>query len=50
MYFPFVYGRRSEFLALRSMLGDHRSLEALVPVIEPVKRVRAEVELSHRAA
>ena len=38
MYFPFVYGRRSEFLALRAMLGDHRSLEALVPVIEPVKR------------
>ncbi len=38
MYFPFVYGRRSEFLALRAMLDDHRSLEALVPVIEPVKR------------
>lgn len=38
MYFPFVYGRRSEFLALRAMLDDRRSLEALVPVIEPVKR------------
>lgn len=38
MYFPFVYGRRSEFLALRGMLDDHRSLEALVPVVEPVKR------------
>lgn len=36
MYFPFLYGRRSEFLALRAMLADHRSLESLVPVIEPV--------------
>lgn len=38
MYFPLLYGRRSEFLALRAMLEDHRSLSALVPVIEPVKR------------
>lgn len=38
MYFPFLYGRRSEFLALRAMVKDHRSLDALVPVIEPVKR------------
>lgn len=38
MYFPFVYGRRSEFLALRAMLKDHRSLATLVPVIEPVNR------------
>jgi hypothetical protein len=38
MYFPFLYGRRSEFLALRAMLKDPRSLDALVPVIEPVRR------------
>lgn len=38
MYFPFLYGRRSEFLAVRAMLQDHRSLAELVPVIEPVKR------------
>jgi len=38
VYFPFLYGRRSEFLALRAMVKDHRSLDALVPVIEPVKR------------
>jgi hypothetical protein len=43
MYFPFVYGRRSEFLALRGMLDDHRSLEALVPVIEPVKRKSSDL-------
>lgn len=36
MYFPFLYGRRSEFLALRAMLADYRSLDSLVPVIEPV--------------
>lgn len=36
MYFPYLYGRRSEFLALRAMLSDHRSLKSLVPVIEPV--------------
>lgn len=43
MYFPFLYGRRSEFLALRAMLTDHRSLDALVPVIEPVKRSVADL-------
>lgn len=36
MYFPYLYGRRSEFLALRAMIADHRSLGSLVPVIEPV--------------
>lgn len=43
MYFPFVYGRRSEFLALRAMLSDHRSLDALMPVIEPVKRKNSDL-------
>jgi len=43
VYFPFLYGRRSEFLALRAMLQDHRSLDALVPVIEPVKRNVADL-------
>lgn len=36
MYFPYLYGRGSEILALRSILRDHRSLDKLVPVIEPV--------------
>lgn len=36
MYFPYLYGRRSELLALRAMLADHRSLDSLLPVIEPV--------------
>ena len=43
MYFPFFYGRQSEFLALRAMLKDHRSLDSLVPVIEPVKRKAADL-------
>jgi hypothetical protein len=36
MYFPYLYGRGSEILALRSILKDHRPLANLVPVIEPV--------------
>ncbi|EED65683.1 sce7725 family protein [Comamonas testosteroni] len=36
MYFPYFYARQSELLALASMIDDHRSLENLVPVIEPV--------------
>lgn len=43
MYFPFFYGRRSEFLALRALLKDHRSLDVLVPIIEPVKRNAADL-------
>lgn len=38
MYFPFMYGRQSELLAIRSLLTDSRSLSALVPVIEPVNQ------------
>jgi len=38
MYFPFMYGRQSELLAIRSLLSDSRSLDALVPVIEPVNQ------------
>lgn len=38
MYFPFLYGRQSELRALRAMLDDHRSLDALVPILEPVNR------------
>lgn len=36
MYFPFLYAKRSELLALNSMLKDHRPLGNLVPVLEPV--------------
>lgn len=36
MYFPFMYGRQSELLAVRSLLKDARSCAALVPIIEPV--------------
>lgn len=36
MYFPYLYGRQSELLAVSSMLKDHRSLDKLFPIIEPV--------------
>lgn len=36
MYFPFLYGRQSELLAIRALTKDTRSLDALIPVIEPV--------------
>lgn len=36
MYFPFIYGRQSELLAVRSLTRDARSLAPLVPVVEPV--------------
>ena len=36
MYFPFLYGRRSEFLAVRSMLDDPRDRGVLIPIFEPI--------------
>lgn len=36
MYFPYMYGRQSELLAVRAMLTAERNLEPLIPVIEPV--------------
>lgn len=38
MYFPYLYARQSEFLALRDMLSDHRPAGLLLPVLEPVNR------------
>lgn len=38
MYFPYLYARQSEFLALRDMLSDHRPAALLLPVLEPVNR------------
>lgn len=36
MYFPFLYGKQSELLALRHILEQHQHVDSLVPVIEPV--------------
>lgn len=36
MYFPFLYGRGAELLAIRSLLRDPRDRSALVPIVEPV--------------
>lgn len=38
MYFPYMYGRRSELLAVRAMLTAGRDLERLLPIVEPVNR------------
>jgi hypothetical protein len=46
MYFPYLYARQSELLAMRAMLDDHRSLNELVPVIEPVLANTAAVKRS----
>lgn len=43
MYFPYLYGRKAELLALRAMLSDHRPLSALVPVIEPVNAATGDI-------
>ena len=36
MYSPHLFGRRSEFLALRALLTDGGDLGSLVPIVEPV--------------
>ncbi|MDR6740999.1 hypothetical protein J2X56_003023 [Herbaspirillum sp. 1173] len=36
MYFPYFYGRQSEFLALRDIEGDLSPVDTITPVIEPV--------------
>jgi hypothetical protein len=36
MYFPYLYARGSELLALRAILDDHRSLTNLIPLVEGV--------------
>jgi hypothetical protein len=35
MYFPYLYARQSELLALRAMVADARSPDRLVPILEP---------------
>ena len=37
MYFPYFYGRQSEFLALRDIVKDVSLNGTIVPVIEPVR-------------
>lgn len=36
MYFPYLYARQAELLALRGILSDHRPANLLLPVLEPV--------------
>lgn len=38
MYFPYVYGRRHELLALRSASSEYLSSDTVIPIIEPVKK------------
>jgi hypothetical protein len=43
MYFPYLYARQSELLALGSMVSDHRSLNSLIPIVEPVLSSNAQL-------
>lgn len=36
MYFPYLYGRGSELLAIRALLNDPRDRSGFIPIIEPV--------------
>jgi hypothetical protein len=36
MYFPYLYGRGAELLAIRALLNDPRDRRSLVPILEPV--------------
>lgn len=36
MYFPYLYGRQSEFLAVRDLLNDPRDLSDFIPIFEPI--------------
>jgi len=37
MYFPYLRGRQSELLAIRTLLENNRLGEQVIPVIEPIK-------------
>lgn len=43
MYFPFLYAKKHELLALRNLLGGTRSLSKLVPILEPVNTNGSEI-------
>ena len=49
MYFPYLYARRSEFLALRSIITELNTLETIVPVFEPVKADSGDLRRAMRA-
>ncbi|WP_075575053.1 sce7725 family protein [Lysobacter antibioticus] len=44
MYFPYLYGRAYDLLALRSILKDHRALGGLIPIVEPVNSNSSAIE------
>ena len=39
MYFPFLYDKQSELLALRALAGHLGTAQKIIPVIEPVNTV-----------
>src|SRR5690625_1409871 len=53
MYFPYLRGRQSELLAIRTLLEKKRLSERVVPIIEPIKptatlRKTLEAFINHR--
>lgn len=43
MYFPYFFGRRSEFLASRAVLKERGAIEQWAPIIEPVNKNVADL-------
>ena len=41
LYFPYLYARQSELLALRSLRANYPIRDVLVPILEPVNRAAA---------
>lgn len=49
MYFPYLYGRRSELLALRAIVPEFDIRETVVPIFEPVKADSGDLRRGMRA-
>ncbi|WP_122413909.1 sce7725 family protein [Pseudomonas viridiflava] len=43
MYSPYLYARRSELLALRSLLSENLDIDNLLPILEPVKSETTDI-------
>lgn len=44
MYFPYLYARQSEMLALRSLRGNFLLRDIVIPILEPVNRAHAPLQ------
>lgn len=44
LYFPYLYARQSEMLALRSLRGNYPLRDTVIPILEPVNRAHAPLQ------